>query len=114
MASFEDIGLGIPLIPLTEKSTKKTIKTETESGYLRTRARSVRAFKNFTFKYNDLTNTELQSLLTFFDENSGESFIWEHPVTSASYNVVFENESLDYSYNEKNKVEVSISLREVW
>ena len=114
MASFEDIGLGIPQIPLTEKSTKKTIKTETEAGYLRTRARSVRSFKSFSLRYTNLNDTKLQSLLTFFDTNAGESFVWQHPVTTTTYNVVFENESLDYAYNEKHRVEVSISLREVW
>jgi len=114
MANFSDIGLGIPQIPLTEKSIKKAIKTETEAGYLRTRARSVRAFKTFSMRYTNLTNAKLQTLLTFFSTNVGEAFIWQHPITTTLYNVVFENDELDYSYNEKSRVEVTITLREVW
>ena len=114
MASFEDIGLGCPEIPLQETSTKKTIKTETESGYLRTRARSVRSFKKFSLKFTQLSDVQLQSLLTFFDVNAGESFVFQHPVTLALYNVVFDAEELSYSYNELRKVSVDVALREVW
>lgn len=114
MNNFSSIGLPLPVIPLEETSTKKTIKTETESGYLRTRSRSVRSFKTFNIKYVDLSNTNIQSLITFKDNNNGEAFIWQHPITLVNYNVVFNDDELKYSYGDYNRLECSFILREVW
>lgn len=114
MENFSSLNLGMPRIPLQETNTKKVLKMESESGYIRSRSRSVRGFKTFTINYNDLSVSNIEDLIEFFDLVSGDAFVWQHPITSDNYNVIFQDESINYTYNEGGYVETSFTLREVW
>jgi len=70
------------------------IKTEFENNYVQTRKTATRDRSKWTLVWNTLSETDYQSLLTFFKANQGLSFTWTHPVSLSVYTCVFSSDEL--------------------
>jgi len=68
---------------------KPQVKTNFDAGYVQSRANATRSRMEFSTGWDGITETELQSLITFFEDNIGTTFNWTHPTTSTVYTVRF-------------------------
>lgn len=75
-----------------ESYIDSTIRTSLEGGYTHTRRRYTRGpLRRFTTGFVDLSDTEKDSLMTFYDAHrTDQIFQWDHPVTAVEYDVRFE------------------------
>lgn len=73
---------------------KPQLQTPFESGAVQSRARATSAKMKFKIGWEGLTETELQTLYTFFEVNVGGTFNWTHPITSTVYVVRFTQDAL--------------------
>ncbi|MCK4522084.1 MAG: hypothetical protein KAU20_05905 [Nanoarchaeota archaeon] len=106
----------ICLAPLDESTKLKTLKSPAEDGYVISRAAWTKARKTFTIKYNDMSTTDYNTLLSFFTVNAKggtEIFNWTHPITSVIYEVRFKEDILNVSYMTSSFVNCSFVLEEV-
>lgn len=73
---------------------KPLVRTEFESGVVQSRARATSARRRFILGWHALSNTDYETLVTFFETYQGDTFTYTHPVTSTSYTVRFSNDEL--------------------
>ena len=92
MSTFPTLSI-YPIYPLKESRVDNTIKSDTEAGYVITRARYSKVRKKFNIIYQLLTAADKALLDTFIDTVSGatDSFTWVHPASGTSYTVRFED-----------------------
>lgn len=105
-----------PSVALGQDSRIKTLKSPTEDGYVITRSAWTRAKKVFSVKYNALSVTDYNTLLSFFEDNAkgaAEVFNWTHPVSSTVYEVRFKDDILQAEYITSSLVSCSFVLEEV-
>lgn len=102
-----------PSIPLEEETIKAQLRTEFEAGYVHSRARDTRARTRWNLKWKSMSETDYQTLKSFFESNVGGSFTWTHPVSSASYTVRFTTEVLTGHVPLNGRREVAVGLEEV-
>ena len=113
MAVFPDLGTN-PETPMPVTSTRKMVRSESEAGYIRTRARSVRSFKKYTVKYTNLDRATFDVLLTFLEESAGESFSWLNPLTQAYEIVIHDSETIPHTYTHgATRVDCTFDLTQV-
>lgn len=81
-----------PTYPLKESTEDPVIKSNFEAGYVHTRARFTRMRHEFTLVYENLSNTDKETLDAFCDTVYGSvtSFTWVHPISGTSYTVRFD------------------------
>ena len=67
------------------------IRSQSEGGYVTSRARFTRVSRKWTIKYDWMTKTNKNSLKTFEDAQYGgaDSFTWANPEDSTNYTVRF-------------------------
>ena len=105
-----------PSVGLEQDTRKKTLKSPTEDGYVITRAAWTRAKKTFLVKYNALPIADYNTLVDFFENDAkggAEVFNWTHPVSSVTYEVRFEEDTLKAEYISPSLVSCSFTLEEV-
>jgi len=99
-----------------EPAMDPTLRSETESGKVITRARFTRVPKRFTFRYAQLPNAD-KEILDAFEKARGygsESFNWTNPVNSTVYEVRFQKPIVfELADNLLNEWKVSVVLDEV-
>lgn len=99
-----------------EPSIDPTLRSETESGKVITRARFTRVPKRFSFKYDQLSNTDKETLEAFEIARGygSESFNWTNPINSTVYEVRFQKPIVfELADNLLNEWKVSVVLDEV-
>lgn len=69
-------------------------KSEFEANYVQTRKIATRGRHQFALVWNQMSETDYQTLKTFFDTNQGSSFTWTHPISGTSYTCVFSGDSI--------------------
>ena len=103
----------IPLAGLSQTSTrtgiKKSLRSQTEVGYLFTRSQMLPKQK-FTLNYL-LTSTDCATLETFFYSNVGK--IFNLVFDGVTYNVLFISDEFAIKKVSLNMREVSLDCREV-
>lgn len=92
MATFPSIRL--PDFKTTPVFYKPRVQTEFEGNYIQSRARATRGRHKWTLNWSYMSETNYQTLETFFNDNIGNSFTWTHPVTSTSYTCVFGSDNI--------------------
>lgn len=91
MAAFPTLSK-VPAYPLGEESEDAVIRSSSEAGYQITRPRFTKVRRKFEVKYEDCTQTDKNSLDTFYYTTLGNGsaiFQWTHPQTSEVINVRF-------------------------
>ena len=103
----------IPLTGLSQSSTrtgiKKSLRSETEKGYIYTRSQMLPEQK-FTLSYL-LTTTDCNTLETFFYNNVGK--IFNLVFDGVTYNCIFISDEFAPKKVSLNMREVSLDCREV-
>lgn len=72
----------------------KQIRTEMESGLVRSRPKHTRSRHMFTLGWRNLKQSEYDTLKTFFTTNIGTTFTFYHPLTNIPYLVRFVSDEL--------------------
>ena len=99
---------------IAHKNIKKQHITESAAGYVMSRGRGTVAKKAFDIGYTAMSNTQRDTLQTFFNDNIGDSFDWTHPETGgATYDVVFLEDELSFEWIGLDNWSISFSIREV-
>ena len=84
----------------TQSVYKKQLRTEMESGLVRSRVRHTKARRKFTLGWKAMTQTEYDNLVTFFTTNIGTIFMFYHPLpnpqngSAVTYQVRFTEDEL--------------------
>ncbi|MGH7260625.1 MAG: hypothetical protein ACREI9_08075 [Nitrospiraceae bacterium] len=83
MADYPVLVIGFPFDELTPDYG--VIRTDMESGYVQTRARTTSAPRGYAFKHESLTASEVATWLAFWNARKGgaESFNFTDPRTAA-------------------------------
>lgn len=100
---------------LRESPQKGQIKSDFEAGYVQSRPKFTRTRKRFELSWDAMSNSDKETLETFFDDNLGDTFTWDNPISTASdpsHTVRFVNDSLEFSYRPHNYWQISIELEE--
>lgn len=79
---------------LKEKAKKRQIRTPFEAGYVQSRAAATQLKKEFAIGWYWLLRSDYDTLVTFFENNQGGSFNWDHPVTGTTFIVKFMTDEL--------------------
>lgn len=95
--------MAYPTIELSQESkrtvTKEAIRTETESGIGRTRAKFTKPRYQFDLKYKGISESEYETLEDYFLANQGNVFTFTYPRDNVAYNVMFNIDSMSPSYD---------------
>ena len=97
---------------LTESIIKKVHRSDSELGYVQSRAKWTGSKKMFELSWNGMITADKTSLETFFSANQGDSFTWTHPITSTSYTCVFSEDSLGFDFVAPGYWAITIKLEE--
>ena len=74
-------------------------RKESESGYTMSFCKATSSFYSFELFYDNLTDTERDTLQTFFDINRGLEFTWYHPENLFYVpESMFSEDELDFSW----------------
>lgn len=79
-------------LPLGQERVDRVIRSESEGGYVTTRLRNTRQTSKFKRSWNALSETDLETLMTFFDgDAAGGSafFTWTSDIDGSSLTVRF-------------------------
>lgn len=81
------------------------------SGAVKVRALGTSKRKDFTLHHSRLTAVEKEALEVFYDANRVATFTWQHPLTGASYSVVFgQPDGLAFKLLKGNRYAVTVKL----
>jgi hypothetical protein len=86
-----------PIYPIKERTYYPAYKSQMDAPYRVIRRKWTLSKKIWTVEWteeNALTETNYQTLLTYFLAQQGSAFTWTHPDTSASYTVTFDQDEL--------------------
>ena len=97
-----------------EKTTKPVLASSYNSGYSQKVAKYSREILSFSFSHENLTLVEKTELNTFFTTNQALSFSFVHPLTDDTYEVNFEMDEINFSYDKIMKTySTKIAIKEV-
>ncbi len=91
MANFPTLTVN-PVQPLDEGGEENVIRSAMEAGYEKTRSRYTRSRRNWTIRYENVTDTDKAAIATFYDTTVGhgaDMFSWTHPTTMEVVTVRF-------------------------
>ena len=100
-------------INFSKERIKPIVKTKFEGNYAQTRPKYTRTMSKFKIAYNALTTTDVSTMETFFDANSGGEFNWTDPSTSTVFVVRFSSETLTFKHIGKDLYSLELVLEEV-
>lgn len=83
MATWPSISLPSKI---EEELYKPQVETEFEANYSASRPISSRATRRWNLSWNSMSQTDLDTLQTFFIVNMGIAFTWTNPRNSTTYN----------------------------
>lgn len=104
-------ALPSPSLGMSEEIYLPQLKSEFEANYIQSRPRATREIRRWNLKWNAMSESNYQTLETFFIANQGSSFTWPHPVTATNYSVRFSDDNIKSSFNNSpgyRAVEVNI------
>lgn len=106
--------MSYPTISISEKSKKVTIleaiRTESEGGYGRTRAKYTKPRYQFDLDYIAINATNYTTIEAYFLANQGSTFTFVYPRDSQSYTVMFNQDNISCDYISPDKVNCKVSL----
>ena len=103
-----------PTIGIEEEHYKPAKKTEFEANYTQTRLTASRSRKKFPLNWKYLSETDYQTLETFFDNNQGSMFYWTHPITSVTHNCTFSGDTIKSKWHTKTgRTDIQCPIEEV-
>jgi len=108
----------LSILPNTQFNTTNLIdvlKSDVQGGYEVTRARNTRTRKVFNVLYSQLSQTDFDSLETFYNttvRGQSEIFTWTNPEDTTAYEVRF-NSDLSWDYMENGNKRLNFQLKEV-
>jgi hypothetical protein len=88
------------------------IVKKSAAGYSMTRPRGNSPKRTWDLSWDGMSDSDFNSLITFFEANYAEEFNWTHPVTSTSYVVYFVNDEITYEGIVSDNWKVSFTLGE--
>ena len=97
---------------LTESIIKKAHRSDSELGYIQSRAVWTGSKKSFELGWNGMSTVDKAFLETFFDSNQGSSFTWTHPITSTSYTCLFTGDNLSFEFVAPGYWALTITIEE--
>lgn len=97
---------------LKETPQKGQIRSNFEDGYVQSRSKWTRSRKVFNLQWNAMSNSDKETLVTFFENNLGSTFTWTHPVSSTNYTVRFKDDEVEFDYVSINYWKVQLTLEE--
>lgn len=106
----------VPNRDFGDNTNKVTIKSESQAGWVTTRARNTRSKEKFNVKYTDMSETDHATLKAFFEDDACgavEIFNWTHPVSSTVYEVRFKDDVLSREFLLENTWTIEFILEEV-
>ena len=112
MATFPTLSLGTS-INFSKERIKPIVKTKFEGNYAQTRPKYTRTMSKFKISYNALTTTDVSTMETFFDANSGGEFTWTDPSTTTDYTVRFSEETIGFKHIGNDLYSLDLVLEEV-
>lgn len=71
------------------------VRTEFENGYVQSRVKWTRARRQWQLSWSQMTAAHWATLETHFTTCQGIPFTWIHPSTAVSYNVRFQDDSIE-------------------
>ena len=106
--------MSYPTITISERSKKTVIKeairSETEGGYGRTRAKYTKPRYQFDLDYLAISSTDYATLEAYFLANQGLTFSFVYPRDSQTYTVMFNQDNFSGDYISSDKVDCKVSL----
>lgn len=106
-------------LPLPDSGTEEELykpahKMEFEANYVQTRPSATRGRRKLAIFWKILSETDYQTLETFFSANQGCVFTYTHPVTSSALNCIFSDNSLKSKVDSAGyRTDVSCPIEEV-
>lgn len=109
MNSFPDIKIN----SIDNKIIKPVYTSSYDGGYEQQRLKNTRTIRKFTLGFTSLTNSEAQTLETFFEQNQALEFSFTHPITNNIHTVRFDGNSISFTQNTPLYQSVSFDIKEV-
>jgi len=108
MANWPVNSLSPPAYGMGDNYFRKQIASDFEGGYHQSRPAATKGYKIFPMDWPLMPEAQFQTLFTFVKSNTGNSFLWWHPVSSLQYTCWFE----DKQYPLKSTI-ISLGYRKV-
>jgi hypothetical protein len=107
MSDFPKINYikSFSLIPI-----KKANVQISAAGYPMSSALAIVTKNKIRIQYEKVSTTDKASVDTFFDTNQGSSFSLYIPLNSTAYEVIFNQDEIEWSYNNDDFDEASCSI----
>lgn len=102
-----------PDFGMEEDIYKPIVRIEKEANYVQVRKRTTRDRGRWNLSWKAMSETDYQTLLTFFTTNQGSSFTWVHPKSSVSYTCVFSGDSLVSKIISPTRRSVNLAIEEL-
>lgn len=106
-------SISAPNFPSDEDYIHKTIVTNFENGIEFARRTSTIGKHKFTLVWNNIKETEFQTLKNFFISQKTEPFNWTHPVSGTVHKVRFPLGTLSSKHVFNGRRSTSIELHEI-
>lgn len=103
----------IPRMGSGQKRKINLLKTSFEANYLQVRRGSTRSRMVFNLSFDSITDTEFETLDTFFQANAGTVFDFIHPKTLVTHRVTFQNDELEFTHTHFDRGNTKIILEGV-
>lgn len=97
-----------PNYPMMEGVIKRKISTSFENGIEKSRSTATVAKKRFEPMWTKMTESDFQTLESFFESQGSTPFNWTHPATATAYVVRMPQSELEseHTFNGHRKVKV--------
>ena len=106
--------MSYPTIQLSEKTKKilikEAIRSESEGGYGRTRAKYTKPRYQFDLDYIAISESDFETIESYFLSNQGMTFSFVYPRDSQTYTCMFNQDSIGAEYISSDKVNCKVSL----
>lgn len=97
---------------ITERNSKAQIRSDFSGGYVQSMPKWTRSRKRFELTWEAMSSSDKSKLETFFKDNIGDTFTWNHPLEEKEYTVRFAEDELEFSYVPVKHWQISLSLEE--
>lgn len=97
---------------LQERLKKGQLIADFEAGYVQSTAKWTRSRKIFEMTWSGMTDSDKETLESFFDSSLGSAFTWTHPLSGQTYTVMFAYDEFPARYVPLNHWRVELTLEE--
>lgn len=103
-----------PTSGMEEEVYKPQIKTEKEANYTQSRPLASRSRRKFSLTWAFMSETNYQTLETFFETYQGTMFTFTHPIKRTTHNCVFSADSIKSKWKSAGwRADVQCPIEEV-